>query len=526
MKELVLVSIITALSLWGVNSDGDWKIKGRLNSYIQKIDVEAKDGLGSDREGTTHVEDLTIKLFKKSETKRYGIDLKGRTTNDKKVQKDDESLLYLKIYYRDKIWNFEAGDVSASLNPYVFGGSLKGIKAVYTSPQKENSWRYTFIGGVKKAFWKELYTYVEGEKYDSYVGAFEAKYTRKRSQTIAFSVSGLKDDLATGDSNSTQPGKEGVSVGLNGKWRFNRYVTLKFRGALTNATDDLKNDKSKSSSGALLVKFLTKPHKRIRSNFSYIRVGSKYIALAGSAPKDMEQFENSNTWRINRQFTAKLALRAKRDNLDGSLGDTQRIYYEKFSLLYKPKFLKRSSFNFRLSNKTTDGRDADNSTKVFGVDFNYRPKGFWRYGAGAEYSKYEDKISSSNDKTTKTLKATLGYKNRLSKERSYRALCTLNYQRVRQDGTNDDNYGIKIDLGYTHNKRFDFSLLYLSRYAYKGTSNDTQNSTYQARATYKIDAKGMHVLKFLVEKRAYDIEGDSDHSYNEYKGKISYILNF
>jgi len=524
MKKLIILLPVLSIGLMGVDSFEDWKISGRLNAYIQSIDVEAENGLGSDREGTTHNEELTIRAGGKFKNGKAGIELRGRTTNDDKIQKDGAVLQYLKAYYRDKIWSIEAGDVSASMNPYVFGGSLKGIKAVYKSPEKERSWSYTFISGIKKSSWKELYTSVEGEAPDSYVGAFEAKYQYKRSQTVSLSVSALKDDLATGDANSSVAGKKGISFGLDGKWRFNRSVTLKGRGAITSATDDLKNDKSTSSHSALLIKLLTKPTKSLRSNFTYTRVASQYIALMGSAPKDTEQFENSNTWRINRQFTAKLGLRARRDNLDGSLGATQKIYYEKLSLLYKPKFLKRSNFNFRASNKLTKGRGADNKTRTFGVDFNYRPKGEWRYGAGIEYSKYDDDIAPTSSRTTKTAKATLGYKKKLDKERSYRAVCTLNYQRVHQNGINDDDYGLKLDLGYSHSKKLSFDLLYMSKYAYKTTSNDTQNSTYQARATYRIDKK--QTVKFLLEKRAYDIENDGANSYNEYKGKLSYTLNF
>ena len=57
-------------------------------------------------------------------------------------------------------------------------------------------------------------------------------------------------------------------------------------------------------------------------------------------------------------------------------------------------------------------------------------------------------------------------------------------------------------------------------------SNDTQNSTYQFRTTYKIDTKGAKTVRLLLEKRDVDVENSSTSSYNEYRGKLTFIMNF
>ncbi len=526
MKKLVIFVLIFSLSLFAQDKKKEsWVFSGRLNGYFQAIDVDGPNGQGADKEGYTHNQDLTLRFLGPVKNGSAGVEMRGRLTNDNSIAKDGATLLYFHSFFKNKKWYLEAGDVSASLNPYVFGGSVKGFKATYKSPKKDNTWNYMFIGGIKKATWKEMVENVDNEQPDAYSGAFEAKYIHKRAQEVSFSVAAYKDDLATGDANSTTLGKKGVSFGVNTKWRFNRYITLKGRFGLTDATDDIKNNKPTSSHTALQIKLLTKPSlRKLRSNFTYTRISPKYISLAGSANKDMEQFENSNTWRITRRLTSRFGVRFKRDNLDNDLNGTQRTSYEHISFNYRPKALKRSDINVRFSNMDIKGRGTDSNTKTAGLTFNLRKKNGWRYALGLDYSDVNDNNASSS--ITKSARVTIGYKKRLSKFKNYRIVATINQQRLSQSGNTDTNYGLKLDLGYTYSSRLSFDLNYLSRFAFKEASEDSEYSSYQARANYKLDNKGKKSVRFLLEKKHNDIENTPNSSYNEYKAKISYVYNF
>ncbi len=526
MKKLLIFVLIFSLSLFAQGKKKkEWTFKGRLNGYFQKIDIEGGSGQKKDKEKYTHNQDLTLRFLGPIKNAHAGIEIRGRLTNDNSIEKDSTTLLYFHSFFKNKKWFLEAGDVSASLNPYVFGGTVKGLKATYKSPKKVNTWNYMFIGGIKKASWKELVEDVDNEQPDAYSGAFEAKYIHKRAQEISLDVAAYKDDLSTGDSNSTIVGKKGVSFGLNTKWRFNRYITLKGRFGLTNATDDIKNNKSSSSHTALQVKLLTKPSlRKLRSNFTYTRISPDYISLAGSANKDMEQFENSNTWRIATGLRSRFGVRFKRDNLNNDLNGTKRTSYEYISFNYKPKYIKRSDINIKFTNMDIKGRGVDSNTKTAGLTFNLRKKNGWRYALGLDYSDVNDNNTSSN--ITKSARVTIGYKKRLSKFKNYRIVATFNQQLLSRGGNKDTNYGLKLDFGYTHNSKLSFDLNYLSRFAFKETSENSEYSSYQARANYKFDSKGKKSVRLLLEKKHNDIENTPNSSYNEYKAKISYVYNF
>ena len=66
---------------------------------------------------------------------------------------------------------------------------------------------------------------------------------------------------------------------------------------------------------AIRLRLLTRPVlSSVKSNFMYQRISSDFISAAGSANADNEKFENTTTWKINRQLTTNLGLKASRDN--------------------------------------------------------------------------------------------------------------------------------------------------------------------------------------------------------------------
>ena len=525
IKKILIISSLLATTAFAADKqDENWTVSGRLNAYIESVDVDGGGAKSGDREGTTHNEELNLNFRGPLGKGKAGVETRLRTTNDDSIQPHGAELLYLKAYYRDKIWTAEFGDVAASLNPYIFSGSMKGAKAVYKSPEKDHTWNYTVVTGAKTASWRDLLEDGGDTNPTGYAGAFEAKYIHGRSKEIALSFAALDTHISSSDKNVSEA-KNGYGLGIDGKWRFNKYITLKGRAAFTDGKNDKRVDSS-SSNGAVYVKLLTRPLlKSVKSNFIYQRVDADFVSFGGNANDDKEQIENSTTWNINKEFRTRMDLKYNRNNLDGkATSGTEDTYYEALSLIYKPTFLKRSDFTFRVSNKDTDDNLKDTNRLTAGVDFKLRQKTGWRYGAGYDYSDLDDHNTSSS--RTHIIKALVGYKHKLGKESSYRFSAKPNYQIVENS---QDKIGFKLDAGYVYSKRLSADIMYMindTDYDSSSSSKHTQNATYQFRSTYKLDAKGKNILRLLLEKRDVDVDLTPDSTYNEYKGKVSLVMNF
>ncbi len=521
--SIVLSSLLLTSAYAASSSEDSWKINGRLNAYYKIIDIKSNPGGDTSREGTSHNEELNLNLSGPLGAGTAGIETRLRSTDEDNVQQEDVELLYLRSYYRDKKWNVEAGDVALSLNPYVFGGSVKGAKMVYKSAQKDRTWNYSVIGGVKKPSWHDFFRDEDNEPATGYAGAFEAKYIHERSKEIAVSFAALDTDLRDANSDTTT-GARGCSIGLNGKWRFNKQITLRWRGAVADGDADVRADEETGVNTALYLKLLTRPVlKSVKSNFVYQRIDSDFVSFGGSANSDKEQIENTTSWTISKQLRARVDLNASRDNLDGDLGSTQNNFYEMATLTYSPDFLKRGDFTFVVSNRDIDGRGAANRRINGSVDVKVGKSSGWKYGGGYQYSDYEDEVTSASSQTTHTVRGLLGYRHKLGKESSYRFTFRPDYQLIEDD---QNKIGIKIDAGYVHTKRLSVDLLYLRNQVDLDNGNDSHNSTYQVRTSYKLDAAGKHVLRLQGEKRAVTTENDPASSYIEYIGLISLVSNF
>lgn len=520
---VVLILLWSSFSQAAIQSDDHWAVSGRLNAYYKVIDVHSHAGTHSKREGDTHSAELNLNLAGPWGRGLAGIETRSRLTNDRKIQRDRAELLYFRSFYKDKIWNMELGDVALSLNNYVFGGSVKGVKLEYTSDKKSRTWNYAAIVGFKRPAWRELYRQEDEETPTGYSGAFEIEYVHERSKEIAFSGSILDTDMDTGHLESAT-GARGYGFGLSGKWRFNKYITLRGRGAVSNGETDVTTNDDTGTNTALYLKLLTRPIlKTVKSNFIYQRIDTDFVSFGGSANSDKEQIENITSWRISRTLRARFDLKARRDNLDGSLGATQDNYYEMATLTYSPDFLDRGDFNFVVSNRDIDGRGADNRRVNASADVKVRKKSGWQYGGGYQYSDYEDSVLSSASQTTHTLRALLGFRKKLSDVSSYRFTIRPDYQNIEDE---QNKIGLNLDAGYVFNKHWSLDLLYLRNQIDQDEGNDSRNSTYQFRTTYKIDEAGKNLLRLRLEKRTVSTDNDLANRYNEYIGQLSLVSNF
>ena len=246
-----------------------------------------------------------------------------------------------------------------------------------------------------------------------------------------------------------------------------------------------------------------------------------FISFGGTANDDKEQLENSTTWTINKELRARMDLKGNRDNLDGAQTEDQTLHYEALNFTYKPSFLKRADLTLRGTNKGFDGRGADSTTQTAGLNLNHRLSQ-WRYGGGYDYANVDDR-NASTETTTHIFKVLLGYKNRLSKDSSIRFTLKPSYLKI--EG-NQDKTGLHVDAGYVYDRQTSMDLLYRVNQIDYDISNNTLNSTYQARAAYKLNAKTSDVIRVLLEKRDVEVDNDSAKTYSEYRGKLSLVLNF
>lgn len=518
--NFILIGLVSTSFASSFRQEKDWKLEGRLSGYFQRLDIENKK---SDKEGYSHSQRLNVKYHGPLKDGNAGVEVRGRVTNDERIQKNNEELLYFRTYYKNKTWSYELGDVAASMNPYVFSGSLKGVKIGYLGGEKSRNWDYKFISGVRKKHWRDTYQYNEDEGADTYLAALSAKYIHERAKELKISLSTIKDHLDS----RYETGKEGVSLGLDGKWRFNKYFTLKGRTAISKSTEDSKNE-DKETATAIRLRLLTRPVlSSVKSNFMYERISPDFISAGGSSKnKDKERLSNSTTWRITKELNTKLDLKASRDNLDGQLTDTQHIYYEKLNFTYKPKAIKGLNVNLKLSNKDTKGRGVESNRYTVGLNGSLRQKNGFKYGTGYDYSHYDDENNNSASSIINNINVLLAYRKKLSKESSYRFTVRIDAQNVKKDSKSDNNLGFKIDGQYRFNKKLSTDLSYISRYSYREDSSDTVNSKYRSRTTYKLDERGKKILRLLLEKRDYDVKNNSSKGYDEYIGKLSYVYNF
>ena len=521
--KYILIPIVLGVSIVSAKVPKEWDYSGRAMLYMQNITVVGNETKAED--GYTHNEELNFNIRGPLKSGEAGVNLRVRHTNDLRIQKDHTELLYFRSYYKDDLWRVEAGDVAASLNPYIYSASLKGAKVTYKSAQKEQTLNYTAIAGVKKAKWRDVFKHELDETPTAYSGAAEVRYIHARAKEIALSISGYKDDLATGGELSSIPGKEGYGVGLETKWRFSKYIRIKARAALMRASEDIRHYVAKKTHKALYAKVMTRPLLRsLKSNFTYERVDPDYVSLGGVAAQDKEELKNTTSWRVNKEFNARLDIKARRDNLKLSKTEgTTKTYYEALQVRYKPSYLKRANISMRVSNKDKKNNIIKTNQQNAKIDMTLRNRSGLSYGCGYEFVDYTDKNDAKNSRITAIYSALLGYREKISKEKFFNLSCRLSYRDVRNS---QESIALKLYGRYNHSKRASIDLSYMLNDTDYEVQNDTRHSTYQLRGDYKLDAKGRNRISLLAEKRDVKVDNKLDSRYVEYRERVSLLMSF
>ena len=507
-------------------ADQDWQVRGRSETTLEWHDTIGRSDSGVD-EGTHWRQELSIGFSKKLEKGKMGLDLRGRATDDKQIDNRDARLMFLHGYLQWEQFNLEVGDVAASFNPLVFSGGARGGKIGYTVGSYDKGWDFTFLSGVQKASWEEVYDSSSDDSVDRYVTGVNAAWKHAPAQEVATSFSWVKDDESSIITGGAAP-VEAKTVGVDWNWRFNRYLTLKGETAFARTDSDTDDLEGSDDDTAIRIKVLTKPIPRaVRSTFFYERLGSDYKPIIASASSDRERYENDTEWMVNRQVKLRLTLKHSRDNLDGALDGTQVIRDGAFYASYRPDWMKRSDFGLRSQLKRMTGRGSDQRLLLSSLDFNFRPKSGWRYGVSWLNTNIDDDAAGAEDQIINTLRGTLGWKKRLSDDHLIRASVRLDGNFINRDSGKQRSLGGRIDCGYDAGNLWSTDLAASTKNSdTDGVDADNTFISYQFRANYHPGEDRSKAIRLTVERREYAYDDATSDDYQEHIAKLSYLFTF
>lgn len=501
-----------------VEKPSPWNIRGRSESV-----VEWKNDSTLNNE-TTWRQELSIGVSRNVKDVSMGLDLSGRATNNETVDEKDARLLYLHGYYKNNGNQAELGDVAASFNPLVISASLKGTKLNHQSGDTVSGWNASMIGGIQKAGWDGLFDTISQEPYDRYIIGANTEHYFGPGRQISFSTAFITDSDYS--ENGTPPAlpigpAEAVTVGTSWDWRFNRYFKTRGEAAMTRCDANTDDSRSDDNAGAVRLKLMTAPHiKYFKSDFYYERIDTDFTPFTSSTAADREKFENDSTLMVSRTAKIRLTLKQSRDNLNGSMGDTQTIRDGVTELSLRPDWLKRGDCTFRQQMKHTEGRGTDQAIAISQVDFSIRPTSGWKYALGFIYTDIDDDSQGMEDQDIYTVRNTLGWTRTFANDHQFRSTLRIDTNRIGRDSGDQNTLGGKIDLGYDAGNTWSADLSATTRETYRDAADDSDYTAYEISGNYHPGGDRSKAVRINAARR------DTDSSTTEETARISYIFSF
>lgn len=512
-------------------AEGIWKgfdVSGRFESELSIYDHNGNT-TPSKEEDLKFLDTLRLRIEKVMEKFKYGIEGSVRQTNDRQVDTDPGRLMSLYGFVETDKNLFEAGDVSMSVNPYVFSGSVRGVKHTFTTFSDTDAERkgleLSVIGGIQEATWRELYDNMKNDLPDRWTSAAEARYLFGSAKEMAVSVSGVHDRTSSVAADKNASSAEAVSTGFDVDWRFNRYMTFRGEAGITHTDSDVKSGKDKNTHTAIEAKLLTKPFpKSLNADFVFERVDPGYNAIVGSSGDDKARYESLFTWRLNRQFRTRFGLKYSRDNLEGQLGQTKKVKDGTVDITYRPDFLKRGDFHLRSQLRKTTGRGSNNTQQNNDFGFSVRPFTGFKYGLSVNHTMTDTK-STGIRSYQNAVRNSVSWKKSFKDSSRFRSSLDLDYNFTKADGPDQDSIGYGFSTGYDYKNLLAFTLDYDAKNTHRDASSDSDYSTFMLSAAYYPMEKRNNRILATAERRVYHNDDDSNE-YTEDIGKLSYTVTF
>lgn len=506
--NFILVMTLVSLSSLGAKET----IKGSLS--LESDTFHTTGNKTNKQNKTFFSEKLSLKYLNHNQDYDYGFIMNAKSYDDKYGSSHTTKLNKLRMFYKTKDFNLELGDVSNTLNSYVYSGSLKGFKVnKFIGKKRYKGLNLFLISGYKIGDWNDVFS---SHDENAKGVAAELKYFFNRYQYIALSAS---------SSDISKDGKKSDIIGLQSRWRFNRKATLKAQMAFANIRPD--NDANSSYEKAIKVQLELKPKRGLKTTLKYERADSDYSTVFGYASKDKEKIQGDVSWKITKKANLKVMLKNTRDNLDGELGDTKYKFYTTTSLQAKPDFLgKGSSIGVTVKSKDINGRGQNKLTLTQAVNINKRLNK--NMSISSSYIHHTDKDNNRHEYTLKSnnIKLQWNFNQKIDKTSSFDIAFGINSGEYKYQTHQKRRSGFKLSGKYKFNKSFDTKFLCST----KSSNDDIDDSrlshyVFALSGTYNLPTKVRQRLNFLLEKRIYDTSIDANN-YKQYRAKLTYKLDF
>jgi len=461
--------------------------------------------------------------YKDSEFSLFG-NINYRSTNDKLVDRKDNSIERMYFGLKGAAQEYLAGDFYSNFSEYSLGNALKGGRIVLGD---DKSFRFTILGGIDTSKWEDLWEKgQEDSNAKRYVGGMrlESKFFENKLN-LNFNYGYAHDDDSSIPVTGTPTNVNVFS--FDSKYKLNEY--LGFYGEIAQSfTDENTRLSTVTTKGDKAGKFgFDLNLKDYTLNTQYSRVGAHFNTTGGFSSKDLETWNLDGMWFLPAKVKFKHYLRMDSDNLEKLKSTTTRQLNPggKFAFTLPWDISANMGADFRKRFSTDKGTNEKTLTYTtsFGKDFGivYSTLGYNRVVVS-------NKISPAQERTSDVYSLGLDGSFKI-KEVKLSWSTSEDIERVAYKEAHKADFTASTSLGLKAN--FPSTLALQAKTSYTDSdyylhSTDSKNRKYYFSVSRNI------MRSLLKDDLAFDVTyerncyryygGDNNYAETILKGKLNY----
>lgn len=313
------------------------EFKASSRTFLRYNDVSGNQNRSFFQSGWFYEEHVSLQETGVNERGNdYQFEMDFRLTNEDRV--DPDTLLFQNIAYRE--WNdrflLEVGDVFHEFNHLTLNRNLKGV-AFTRFPTFGADWKTTFVAGVDKSRWRDLFVDTPRESLTRWVMGMRAEKTfRGKKDALAFNIVHARDSRNSAPQNPGLIAAQSTVMSFDGKKTINE--NWKARGVLAfseNRPNLAAGTPGQWGSAVNVDVQYDSDDRKVFGRTRFQSTDPNFLSLEGSPVPDFEKFDTN--WRYNP--TDSIEVQAKweqfENNLDGQIGFTTETQVPSLGVTYR-----------------------------------------------------------------------------------------------------------------------------------------------------------------------------------------------
>lgn len=508
------------------------KIQATSRTFVRHNSVGGNTSRSFFQEGWFYEEHVSLQqVGVNGRGNDYQFEMDFRVTNEDRV--DPDTFLLQNFAYREwnERWLLEVGDIFHEFNHLTLNRNIKGV-GFTRFPNYGEKWKTTFLVGVDKSRWRDLFVDTPRESLTRWVMGMrvEREFRNKRDQ-VGFNIVTAKDSATSAPNNPGLIAADSKVLSMDVRSKLNKNWRASGVFAVSNNSPNRTVGPQDRWGSAINVDFqYDSDNRKVYGRTRFQSTDPDFLSLEGSPVPDFQKFDTAWRYAPSDLWEFQGKWETFRNNLDGQIAaGTTETEVPSLGVTFRHPTLPLR-LDLRAEDREIDNPGAAPDQEIQDVTIRAENR-FGQVRAVLDYQTREDELPGRAIQTIESDQVTLSLDSRVRRSNGVQLIPAISYQTRQQDNLTVANVEDQIDT-FTLRLGMILPSKKSIRFAYRNSDredganlSDSESTGYEFNFNMPVGNRAGDQLSFRLLRNENDFQ-IAGNDFDETSTQLSYTHRF